>query len=356
MNETTQLVHDTLERILRDTVDSGLRELAETHDGAAAVFPAALWQTLSTSGLTMASVPEALGGPGLPLADAFALVRLIGAHAAPVPLAEHLLTARVLAEQSVALPDGVLSLVCLWCAIRRREVLPRCMARDAAEFVKEFLPQRGVHVAQRLRLRGRLRLQRSEVIYDRLHVFLLQKLRHRRALVRRRRVREKFPQPRRTHALRHAVQIRPAARGQPRLAAVAVRAAEFIEEQPPTICRRLRCVEAIEANHERLRNRTQRQRCQQQSGENEWALQHEVAGILQKNAFVSADHFSAGLEIPESAQGHRRAAQSGCQKSGFNAEARSRDGSSAEGKNRESLRGPPCFPLRLRVEIRHCQN
>ena len=112
MNETTQLVHDTLERILRDTVDSGLRERAETHDGAAAVFPAALWQTLSSSGLTMASVPEALGGPGLPLADAFALVRLIGAHAAPVPLAEHLLTARVLAEQSVALPDGVLSLVC----------------------------------------------------------------------------------------------------------------------------------------------------------------------------------------------------------------------------------------------------
>ena len=112
MSEVTQLIHDTLERILRDGLDAGVRERAESTEAAAAVFPTALWQNLSTSGLTLASVPEALGGPGLPLADAFALVRLIGAHAAPVPLAEHLLTARVLAEQSIALPEGVLTLVC----------------------------------------------------------------------------------------------------------------------------------------------------------------------------------------------------------------------------------------------------
>ena len=107
MSEVTQLINDTLDRILRDGVDAGVRDRAEAGE-----FPHALWKTLVDSGLTLASVPEALGGPGLELAEAFALTRALGNHAAPLPLAEHLLAVRVLAEQGLPLPENPVTLVC----------------------------------------------------------------------------------------------------------------------------------------------------------------------------------------------------------------------------------------------------
>ena len=101
MTEERDLVLDSAAKILKDGVTPQLRERAE-----AGVWPDALWQTLHDAGLTLASLPEALGGPGVALADAFALNKLVGAYAAPLPLAEQLLAARVLAEQSIALPVG----------------------------------------------------------------------------------------------------------------------------------------------------------------------------------------------------------------------------------------------------------
>ena len=105
MIDERDLVLDGAARILADGVTTQVRERAE-----AGAWPGALWRTLVEAGLTVASLPEALGGAGVPLADAFALNKLIGVYAAPLPLGEHLLAVRVLAEQGVALPAGLVTL------------------------------------------------------------------------------------------------------------------------------------------------------------------------------------------------------------------------------------------------------
>ena len=100
MSEERDLVLDSAAKILTDGVNTQVRERAEQGE-----WPAELWRTLVNAGLTTASLPEALGGAGVALADAFALNKLIGAHGAPLPLGEHLLAARVLAEQGQTIPS-----------------------------------------------------------------------------------------------------------------------------------------------------------------------------------------------------------------------------------------------------------
>ena len=99
MSDERELLLDGAARMFADGVTAQLRARAEAGD-----WPTQLWQTLADAGLTVASLPEALGGAGVPLADAFALNKLVGAYAAPLPLAEHLVAVRVLAEQGIALP------------------------------------------------------------------------------------------------------------------------------------------------------------------------------------------------------------------------------------------------------------
>src|SRR6516225_3839948 len=55
------------------------------------VWPKALWDALEESGLPLTWVPEELGGAGAALADGFAVLRVAGRYAAPVPLAETLM-------------------------------------------------------------------------------------------------------------------------------------------------------------------------------------------------------------------------------------------------------------------------
>jgi acyl-CoA dehydrogenase len=73
-------------------------------------WPDAIWAALRDAGLTLALVPEAQGGVGLPPADGLRLMRRAGYHTVPLPLPETMIAAALWAEASGAAPDGILSL------------------------------------------------------------------------------------------------------------------------------------------------------------------------------------------------------------------------------------------------------
>jgi alkylation response protein AidB-like acyl-CoA dehydrogenase len=104
MNETTRMVEEAAERLLREHCTKELVDAAE-----AGTFPAALWQQLEEMGLPLAAAPEAAGGTALPLAEALGLLRLAGAHALPLPLADSLLANAWLGAAGLALPGGPLA-------------------------------------------------------------------------------------------------------------------------------------------------------------------------------------------------------------------------------------------------------
>lgn len=101
------------ERVFGDHAEAARREV----DGG--VWPQTLWNRVAEAGLALALVPEDAGGPGLPPLEALAPVRVAGAFAAPVPLADTMLANWLLASagqpvdeapRAVAMANG-LSLV-----------------------------------------------------------------------------------------------------------------------------------------------------------------------------------------------------------------------------------------------------
>jgi len=94
-----ELLVSTATRILADTSTFDAVEAAERDGWAPGV-----WDALAEAGLPWVGVPEQAGGSGGTLADALAVLRVAGAHAAPVPLAETgLLAGWLLAEAGLEL-------------------------------------------------------------------------------------------------------------------------------------------------------------------------------------------------------------------------------------------------------------
>ena len=83
--------------------DDPIREIAETATRAAALAaamdPAAAARRLGEDGLLGVLAPEAVGGLGLPLSAAAAVVAAMEAALVPLPVAEAMLAARLLAER-----------------------------------------------------------------------------------------------------------------------------------------------------------------------------------------------------------------------------------------------------------------
>jgi acyl-CoA dehydrogenase len=69
------------------------------------------WPELEASGLALAGVPEQAGGSGGTLADAAAVLRAAGYHAAAVPVAETLVAGRLLAAAGLPVPRGPLTVL-----------------------------------------------------------------------------------------------------------------------------------------------------------------------------------------------------------------------------------------------------
>jgi acyl-CoA dehydrogenase len=98
---TDNIIVDTATRIFKDLCEPQTVNAAE--EGR---WPEALWNALEESGLPLTWVPDNLGGAGADIADGFAVLRVAGRFAAPVPLAETLLAGWLLAQGGIAAPLG----------------------------------------------------------------------------------------------------------------------------------------------------------------------------------------------------------------------------------------------------------
>ena len=85
------------------------RELLQ--DFEAGQPPEALWQQVVGHGLTLALATEAAGGSALPWADAYPILRGLGYWQVPLPLAETMIGAQLLAMAGIAVPDGAIALI-----------------------------------------------------------------------------------------------------------------------------------------------------------------------------------------------------------------------------------------------------
>jgi acyl-CoA dehydrogenase len=106
-------VKDTTDSIIVDTATRIFQDLCEPETVNAAergIWSKALWGALEESGLPLTWVPEKLGGAGAALRDGFAVLRVAGRFAAPVPLAETLMAGWLLARAGIAVPSGPLTI------------------------------------------------------------------------------------------------------------------------------------------------------------------------------------------------------------------------------------------------------
>ncbi len=98
------LIVDTATRIFADFCDP--QTINRAKDDA---WQAPAWNALEEAGLTLAWVPDNLGGAGAELADGFAVLREAGRFAAALPLAETLLAGWLLARAGIASPKGAMT-------------------------------------------------------------------------------------------------------------------------------------------------------------------------------------------------------------------------------------------------------
>jgi alkylation response protein AidB-like acyl-CoA dehydrogenase len=104
-DNTDDIIVDTATRIFQDLCDP-----ATINDAEKGEWPKALWDALEESGLPLTWVPDELGGAGATLSDGFAVLRVAGRFAAPVPLAETLMAGWLLGSAGIAVPGGPLTI------------------------------------------------------------------------------------------------------------------------------------------------------------------------------------------------------------------------------------------------------
>lgn len=96
------LVTETADRMLGELCTHAAVQAAEAGGGAPEI-----WAAFAETGFPWISLPESAGGSGGGLLDALEVVRLVGYHAAPIPVAETgMLGGWLLASAGLDLPDG----------------------------------------------------------------------------------------------------------------------------------------------------------------------------------------------------------------------------------------------------------
>jgi acyl-CoA dehydrogenase len=104
--DSDHIVAETAARIFAELADP--QTINRAKDDAAWKEP--LWRALEEAGLTLAWVPENLGGSGASLGEGFAVLGEAGRHAVSVPLAETMLAGWLLARAGVDSPTGAMSI------------------------------------------------------------------------------------------------------------------------------------------------------------------------------------------------------------------------------------------------------
>ena len=105
MIQADPLIMATLDKLLADQCSNDVVNAADNGQ-----WPESLWQSLEATGLSRAWISEAAGGGGASLADGFAIARLSGHHAIPVPLTETLLASYLLAAAGLDVPAGPMTI------------------------------------------------------------------------------------------------------------------------------------------------------------------------------------------------------------------------------------------------------
>jgi acyl-CoA dehydrogenase len=105
VSESDNIVAATAARICADL--AGPQTINAARDEQ---WKAPLWRALADAGLTLAWVPEKLGGAGADFADGFAILGVAGRYALPVPLAETLMAGWLLSQAGITAPDGPLTI------------------------------------------------------------------------------------------------------------------------------------------------------------------------------------------------------------------------------------------------------
>lgn len=95
------MLGDALDQLLADVSAPAQVRAIEAGGGTTA-----LWRALEESGFADTLVPEAQGGAGLGLRDAFTLFEACGRHVLPLPLAETMLARALLAQGGASTPSG----------------------------------------------------------------------------------------------------------------------------------------------------------------------------------------------------------------------------------------------------------
>ena len=96
MSEMHEFIVDTANKIFKKNVTKELIDASEKGE-----WSGELWDVLVESGLVSVGIEEILGGTGGDATDAFAILRVAGKYAAPVPIFETIISGWLLADHKV---------------------------------------------------------------------------------------------------------------------------------------------------------------------------------------------------------------------------------------------------------------
>jgi acyl-CoA dehydrogenase len=104
MRDETRMLLESMGRLFEDKCSKQVVDRAEKGE-----FAAELWQAVSETGVPLAALPESAGGADAEWSDLYAMLRVAGRYAAPIPLAETMLAGWIAAAAGLELSDGPMS-------------------------------------------------------------------------------------------------------------------------------------------------------------------------------------------------------------------------------------------------------
>jgi len=104
LRDETRILLETMGRLFEDNCPKGVVDAAEKGE-----FPHELWRVVSETGVPLAALPESAGGVEAEWSDLYAVLRVAGRHAAPIPLAETMLAGWVAASAGLEVTDQPMS-------------------------------------------------------------------------------------------------------------------------------------------------------------------------------------------------------------------------------------------------------
>src|SRR3954466_3643848 len=104
MRDETRMLLDSMTRLFEDKSTKAVIDQAET-----GIFANDLWRAVAETGVPLAALPESAGGADAEWSDLFAVLRVAGRYAAPIPLAETMLAGWIAASAGLELSDGLMA-------------------------------------------------------------------------------------------------------------------------------------------------------------------------------------------------------------------------------------------------------